>query len=901
MFFSKTTVTTATNYVRYKSTMKSLGRLRLVDRSVLVLTSAIMILFGFAYRGLLTQQAFAFGDLGLFPSTANQPIQMFLSPWNPLSLGHYEPASPLHLLMASSILLFGADLSQKLALLLPGPVSAFTMFFLTRQLTRHAVSRIVTGVMYGTSIWIFAEIVGGGWTLMWIYALSPLVIAMWVRIQRNNSLREFSLMLGLSGLLYSIHPHSAFIVGPFVIGLFLAFLITKKEQRLRLFIQFGGWILVSLVFYLPYFDSASYFLFLGNTAASPIGASGFKGLDVGFISTYKSLASLFDVITLHYVMFPLAFIAVLFCRNEKRLIATVLSAIALGSVLFVWLTANGYTVGLFERFTILFAFENPVKPMAIMFLATIPLVGITIDRAYEALTCVWVRVASLRVISLRPWLPRLLVSLILSITLMSAFLVPVTKYIETGDVALNVSRGTTFIVPNDFQAVANWINQRRDNEGFFRTLWLPQTNDVMIPALTIDPHSFGLAGGSDRFGLPSVEYVRFVLTHLVSGDTNQTSYLLGLASVKYSFVDTLSPQVGPPSIVQDSASYIVTGRPTDFVKLLAADVGMQPVGQMGRFLVYKNNNFLPRFSTRLQTHVFRPFNESIAWQDTENILFNFDSTNPIKDWQSYTQKEVTVSNNTFVSPSNSIKLENSRAGGRADGWVSLSKTLPVHGGDHYRISYWIKTRNVQDSLVKAVFYPQMNTTSENNSIFQIAFAPAISGTTDWKQVTGYVRVPPAASRMDLVALGGWAEDPSSPADTWLDSISVGKGSLRVLPLDSAYPVAFVHEGSYSEPTKFTLLVNARSPITVVYAESFDQRWKAVIAENRQELPHLVADGWANAFIINEPGNWTIQIDLSSQGDRNISVMVWIALWIFLATLALGESGIFYRATRRIMQ
>ena len=71
--------------------------------------------------------------------------------------------------------------------------------------------------------------------------------------------------------------------------------------------------------------------------------------------------------------------------------------------------------------------------------------------------------------------------------------------------------------------------------------------------------------------------------------------------------------------------------------------------------------------------------------------------------------------------------------------------------------------------------------------------------------------------MDLVGLGSWQNDTSMPAFTWLDSISLEVGYFELVPLYRGVPAANVEFGSYSDPTKYTVRIDASTPSTLVFA------------------------------------------------------------------------------------
>jgi hypothetical protein len=197
----------------------------------------------------------------------------------------------------------------------------------------------------------------------------------------------------------------------------------------------------------------------------------------------------------------------------------------------------------------------------------------------------------------------------------------------------------------------------------------------------------------------------------------------------------------------------------------------------------------------------------------------------------------------------------------------------------------------------------MNTTNENDAVFQATFAPAVYGTNDWTQVTGYISVPQRTVRMDLVGLGGWQMNLNGPANTWFDSIAISKGSFRLVTLNPATPVPSTVIGSSVDASKYTALVNIRTLSTLIFAESFDPRWTATIVETGEPLVHIPAYGWANGFIVDHPGNWTIQLALNSQSDRNVSLalwtMVWSALLIIPTIMFLADRGVITRMRRAL--
>jgi|GEM_PF-6853565 len=101
-----------------------------------------------------------------------------------------------------------------------------------------------------------------------------------------------------------------------------------------------------------------------------------------------------------------------------------------------------------------------------------------------------------------------------------------------------------------------------------------------------------------------------------------------------------------------------------------------------------------------------------------------------------------------------------------------------------------------------------------------------------------------------------------------------KSTPLIITPSSYYPPKISFE--CVNPTFYKVQVyNATAPFVLVFSETFDDGWKAFISE-RNQIPdryHFVANGFANAWYVNQTENFTITLEYVPQRLFNVSLLI----------------------------
>lgn len=123
------------------------------------------------------------------------------------------------------------------------------------------------------------------------------------------------------------------------------------------------------------------------------------------------------------------------------------------------------------------------------------------------------------------------------------------------------------------------------------------------------------------------------------------------------------------------------------------------------------------------------------------------------------------------------------------------------------------------------------------------------------------------------------------------------GVLRVLSSNSEHSQGVTLTYVRQNPTLYTVRVNAQSPFFFIFSESYDPRWSAYI-EGRRLEKHFLINAYANAWYVDETGNFTIVLQYKPQKLRNIGYVISsVALVVLLAMPLLHATKKYTRKTK----
>lgn len=156
----------------------------------------------------------------------------------------------------------------------------------------------------------------------------------------------------------------------------------------------------------------------------------------------------------------------------------------------------------------------------------------------------------------------------------------------SGDMSLVQNRGKSIFVPGSFYEIGEWVAERRDAEGFFRTLWLPWIYEEMeLKVRWIDQYTLSRPLGVKQYiQAPFDDYLRVVFKTLSEGHTDRIGTLLALANVRYVILNLASESEGS---VRYEGQYL-SGDPRSFAAILNKQKDLTLIVQRPDYLIYEN-------------------------------------------------------------------------------------------------------------------------------------------------------------------------------------------------------------------------------------------------------------------------------------------------------------------------
>jgi hypothetical protein len=343
------------------------------------------------------------------------------------------------------------------------------------------------------------------------------------------------------------------------------------------------------------------------------------------------------------------------------------------------------------------------------------------------------------------------------------------RFVTTG---FETSSLGTYQVPRAFDDAAAWLRERREQEGFFRTTWLPSGRTVDRNLLPIyDRPSFRKPDD------PSL--TRLIMDPLYNNTSRTLGKRLGPFSVKYIIVPNpewewkvwQKDTEGPPRYILAAEQGVVSvGDPAEYLKVLSQQKDLKLVYSGETFSAFENLEFIPHFSAYSRTLAIVPVGLVETDQDErntsggENLLRNGDFSQGLSDW--------TVDSGTGAE----YLLETTAGGGN-----SLKITVPnkpLFGGAIQTfdarddVSYLATVRAWSDNAIRAslrVYYldDSGDRIQLQDKNFRRAWFP-IGPEADNNDTL--LLPPPGTRSIRLYIEATSGAIPDAPANTWFESV-----------------------------------------------------------------------------------------------------------------------------------
>jgi len=546
---------------------------------------------------------FAYSDLNLFNSL-DKGVSLVQTSWFPNKLGTPGSAQTYHLLFGLITTVFFGDIgiAQKVFWLSLQPFSGVTMYLLLSrsQVVKSKIAIEIASFFYSfnpISAFLFAI---GVSPWLYLYALLPLIILSYIYLVNRGDVRSilfFSIVLAFSNF---YNRDALLIVLPMAVLYFLISIFTVATKRDLLKIARS----TAIGFILAFFLTSSYYipLILSTTYQSIFSTLGsIPELRENVLSVYSNSgpenllkltgshvewlpSDFYGTLPAVFYLIPiLAFTSLLI--REKRVVRYVwfFFALEFSVITFSWLTKEGYSWILFERFPLLLVFRESYKLLSLTPLGYSFLIALTLDFVAKRMsTSTSSKIACIRI---RKVFRTLSVVFILVIVLSQYPLILSGDELQ-GEVVSK--RYTAFggdylstTVPQAYFEIKEWIDEQRNSQVFFRSLWLP-----------IDPHLYGVMQfdpytlfplGDDA---PADELISQIFQEIITNGSNIVP-LLSEASVRYVAVYKQSAYAGPLR----SFNRGVVGDPKLFYAYLKSQNDLHLVSDSDSFAIFENVNF----------------------------------------------------------------------------------------------------------------------------------------------------------------------------------------------------------------------------------------------------------------------------------------------------------------------
>jgi hypothetical protein len=608
-------------------------------------------------------------------------------------------------------------------------------------------------------------------------------------------------------------------------------------------------------------------------------------------------------------LFPILAFSSILLVNGKEEAKRVFFSVALVILTFVFLvlTRAEFTTALFLRVPLLFVLRESGKLMPFIPLAYAPLIAFTVEKIFRVVQLHSGESRGDHVTRARSML-RIVPPIACVLLVVSN--IACNPLILSGDMGmhsvLNSRFGSmpgglgdmaTVDTPLSYYRASEWINHRRETEGFFRTLWLPIDRNIQQMLYPLDTDIF-FSLATDQ-GRESDTYVRVVFEHLIQNKSD-IGELLGYASVRYVVVNQESKFTGP--LRRGWAGLGVVGDPQNFVRLLDKQEDLTLIVNRSDFMVYDNQKFLPRISAYDKAVLVKlsqmvadrrsDDGQSSIWLEL-NQSWVVDSMRPLgidsSDWLILGQTEGQISkddwlfmhSNVIVLP-DGTRLSQKEQDELAEG---AGIVLAYEGASLLpKTGEWERAQ--KNEAMNSEFYR----CKESGSATIMTEMPRSGYYTMFLHgsLEGQIRI-----NGDLVDFTAVSNDGQGWNWYRTQKFHSEKGKNEVLiSCSSGSAISYVVVSGNIEPyvqrdrpeftitstrlTEHWIRVECMKPTFIIMRDSYHPSWEAY--SHSAKLSHWEA-GWANVFYLEETGNVTVRIAFSEQDTKNKAIIVLAIVWI----------------------
>lgn len=849
---------------------------------LIVFVILLAALYSFLFRNLSIDKMWAFGDLMPFPSNVSEATDRFLYVWQNQYLGYPFFSKPYHLFIGVLVFILGnAIITQKILFLSLMPFSGFCMYLLVKRFVWSEVGRYFASILYSLNPHTIGLFIDGKIIALLYYSTAPLLILQFLKMfEEKNRVQNVLIFSVLFGLFFHNLYAAFWVIIPFVTVYILVEFFIGKNKRSLLF-RVAPTVLTALslgvllqapsvnqIVYIkgsiPVEEMMNYVDYSYSKAAIPnlIRLAGNAGNRMDTLGYNKvQWWTIFG-----FVISFLAFSSLFFLRDENKkmrvricLVCTTLIVLICG---FAWLTSIRVTYPLFYAFPYLFSLRNLNKLMHPLLLAFSVLAGVGLDGILTRIMGLSLNKSKVHRVLVLSFFCFILIS-------MGLYVAPV---VWTGDMVLSEVRCDGYIVPDSYYDIANWINERKQSQGFFRTLWLPYMYETKVSTQLrlnwLDPAHVGIRhGGGEQIGIPEwqINLVEGVFRAIYEQKTVYFGKILAIMSVKYVLVD-LTSDVGRCEVTRRYGAPFISGNSSYFIEFLNRQNDLKPVYSNESFIIYENAE--PLFShvsiydrsifvvgpsqissllalsdlPRLNFSDYLIFFERGLPKDkafwklniSDVVVFAQSSPSRIKEYSDYTRDKRVL----LVYEGGALRSEH--------GTLALDFAVPNEG--FYKIAFKGSSEDAEidiDSSISARLsfksYGEISSFHLNNGVHRL-------------------EIKSAEAILEKVVIF------STTGNETLEDIFLLDGN-------SSNKLEEIHNVG----EQITFRASLEKPSFIVLSESYHDSWKAYV--RNEEIKHMRASFWANGFYVSATGDLEVRITLELQRSRNLTIAIWVASWV----------------------
>lgn len=572
-----------------------------MKRPNLALNLVFLILWFLAFRRLWFAGMLAYGDTMPSPETISQAYHTFTSAWQPLSRGIFYPQTMITFWQGIILIPFfkWPSFAQHIFNFLPFLLAfVFTNLFLTK-ITSNRVARFLASFFYTVNPGTIGTFIGGATGMLYVYSFFPaLVYILWQiyeGLEQNWKKKQIfyhALILTLVFTLsYSFGAYTIFLLVPVFIFFACKFLWIKQFKKFLFFTAiYIGSVIFSFLLTLPFsyytlplistltgqstggLDVSSLF----NDLKASYGGDPFANIGLGGTYLNEGLKYLRFAYPLGYIIAGFLFLAPWLANSDKkRRWALIFAVVALLILGFVYLTNQGITVKLFLKAPGFLTFRSPAKLILLLAFTYSILLSITIEGLWDiAKNIKW--------------------QATLSLIIMGLLFVYSWPFFR-GNMTLNAAKKDlgSYIIPQYFYEISNFLKDKREKEGYFRSVWLPFTYDqTEIKIHWLDEEVFFLPLGWSQHGQTDIsQYTNGATLALWDCKDKNLGQYWAPASVKYIVLDLQHFYLKP-----DLQGQYINLPVSQLEKCLDSQKDLEKIVEKENYLIYQNNKFLPLFS-----------------------------------------------------------------------------------------------------------------------------------------------------------------------------------------------------------------------------------------------------------------------------------------------------------------